>query len=40
MTKVFFIEEAYKKDEEYWSKIARVDWLREGDRNTNISILL
>lgn len=29
------LEEAYKKEKEYWSRKARVRWLREGDKNSS-----
>lgn len=28
------LNEAYKEEEEYWSKKARVQWVKEGDKNS------
>ncbi|XP_027166019.1 uncharacterized protein LOC113765985 [Coffea eugenioides] len=28
------LKEAYSKEEQYWAQKARIDWLREGDKNT------
>lgn len=28
------LEEAYKKEEDYWSRKARAQWLRERDKNS------
>lgn len=30
------LEQAYKEEEVFWSQKARVHWLQEGDKNTQI----